>query len=228
MARHEIPSFYSLWQNHENLYIGIFIIALQKLSDIKCNINDEDVISERLRRILNTVCFEESRKNNFEIRNPDWEKPIQPKTDMELKGGKIRKRPDFTCEFINSFAICADEREIPFHIECKRLGNPTSTSWILNENYVINGIKRFDCMGYEYGKRAFSGMMIGYIISMSPEAILDEVNAYQKQHCSDNPTIELELAEKKVQLYRQKLRRRNLKPDMFKLSHLWVDLRKQC
>jgi hypothetical protein len=225
MARGGIPSRSKLWNKHETLYVGIFIIALQKLSDGKCDITNEDIISERLCIILNEVCFEESKKNKCEIRTPDWEKPIQPITDSELKGGKVRKRPDFTCKLTNPFAVCANEHEIPLHVECKRLGFPTSTSWILNKNYVINGIKRFDSKRHEYGKRASSGMMVGYIISMSPEIILDEVNTHQKQHCSHNPAVEFEFIKKNVRQYRQKLNRKKLKPEIFKLVHLWVDLR---
>ncbi|MEW6662087.1 MAG: hypothetical protein ACOY9Y_09030 [Bacillota bacterium] len=225
MARHDVPSFSSLWQKHETLYIGIFIMALQRLSEEKCDITNENTISEHLCIVLNAVCFEESRNNNCEIRTPDWEKPIQPVTDSELKGGKARKRPDFTCKLTNPFAACADEHEIPFHVECKRLGSPTSANWILNENYVTDGIKRFDCRLHEYGKRASSGMMVGYIISMSPEKILDEVNTHQKQHCSCNPAIQFEFVQGNVQQYRQKLSRKNLKPEAFILIHLWVDLR---
>lgn len=225
MARYAIPSSSSLWQKHETLYIGIFIIALQILSDDQCDTGHEDMISERLCPILNTVCFEESQKSNCEIRTPDWEKPIQPITGNELKGGKVRNRPDFTCKLTNPFARSANEYEIPFHVECKRLGFPTSPSWILNKNYVINGIERFDSRSHEYGKRAPSGMMVGYIINMSPEVILDEVNTHQKYHCAVNPDIEFELVKDKVQQYHQKLNRRNLKPELFKLVHLWVDLR---
>jgi len=82
-------------------------------------------------------------------------------------------------------------------------------------------------MRHEYGKRASSGMMVGYIISMSPEIILDEVNTHQKQHCTDNPAIEFEVCQKNIQQYRQKLNRKNLKPEIFELVHLWVDLRSQ-
>lgn len=225
MARHTVPSFSSLWKKHETLYIGIFIIALQRLSDDKASTTDEDSISERLCPILNTVCFEESRSKNCEIRTPDWEKPIQPVINSELKGGKLRKRPDFTCKLTNPFAACSNEHEILFHVECKRLGSPTSPGWILNENYIINGIKRFDCTRHEYGKRAPSGMMVGYIINMSSEKILDEVNTYQKKHCSGNPDVKFEFVQKNVQQYRQRLKRKNLKPEIFQLVHLWVDLR---
>lgn len=225
MARHTIPSFSDLWQKHETLYSRIFILALQQLADGHCDISNEDSISERLCPILNAVCFEENRKHNWEIRTPDWEKPIQPIINSELKGGKVRTRPDFTCKLTNPFATCVDEHEIPLHIECKRLGSPTSSSWILNENYVLNGIKRFDCTKHEYGKRAPSGMMVGYIISMSPERILAEVNMYQNKHCSENQNIEFEFVRKKVQQYRQTIERKSIKPEAFRLIHLWVDLR---
>ncbi|MEA1961160.1 MAG: hypothetical protein U9N81_07800 [Bacillota bacterium] len=125
MARGGIPSRFNLWNKHETLYVGIFIIALQRLSDDKCDTTNEDIISERLCIILNEVCFEESQKNNCEIRTPDWEKPIQPIATSEIKGGKVRYRPDFTCKLTNPFADSPDDHEIPFHIECKRLGYPT-------------------------------------------------------------------------------------------------------
>jgi len=224
MARYNVPSFSSLWQKHETLYMGIFTMALQRLSGEQCDMTNEDTISEHLCIVLNAICFEESRNNNCEIRTPDWEKSVQPVNDSELKGGKAGK-PDFTCKCTNPFAASADEHEISFHIECKRLGLPTSARWILNKNYVTNGIKRFDSRLHEYGKRAFSGMMIGYIISMSPEKILDEVNIYQKKHCSYNPAIEFDYVKGNVQQYRQILNRKNLKPKLFKLVHLWVDLR---
>jgi len=69
MARYNIPSFTRLWQKHETLYIGIFIMALQRLSEDKCETADEDTISEHLCPVLNTICFEESRNNNCEIPN---------------------------------------------------------------------------------------------------------------------------------------------------------------
>jgi hypothetical protein len=227
MARQAIPSLSLLWERHETMYIRIFTLSLQKLSDDQCDKSNEDSISECLCPILNTVCFEESQKNNWEIRTPDWEKPIQPVTRNELKGGKVRNRPDFTCKFTNPFALSSNEHEIPLHIECKRLGAPTSPNWVLNENYVINGIKRFDSGMHEYGKRASSGIMVGYIISMSPEIILGEVNIHQKKHCSDHSAIEIEIDKNKIQQYRQKLNRKSLKPELFKLVHLWVDLREQ-
>ena len=106
-----------------------------------------------------------------------------------------------------------------------RLGNPTSASWNLNENYVINGIKRFDCKTHEYGKRAPSGMMIGYIISMTPAEIEMEVNGYQKKHLPNCPHITFKSDVKTLFQTHQEIQRRNVEPTQFELIHLWVDLR---
>lgn len=225
MSRRKFPAFSSLWQRHQELYVGIFVKALQRLSRDNGDTSHENVVSERLCPFLNDVCFEENQHNNCEIPNPCWEGPIQPMDKSELKGGKA-KRPDFTCKRVNPYAQSAVENEISFHIECKLLGSPTSPRWILTENYVEHGITRFDCMSHEYGKRASSGMMLGYIVSMTPKEILKEVNSYQNKHCSHNPQIKCNSVQKGIQQYGQKLKRKNLKPKDFQLIHLWVDLRK--
>ena len=225
MARREFPEVYDLWKKHESTYVEVFTIALGILANSTCDIDHEDKISESLCPILYKVCFIKSKESSREIRTPDWEKPIQPVADDELRGGKIRKRPDFTCKLTNPFAFDVDEYEISLHIECKRLGKPASNSWILNENYVVNGIHRFDSLEHEYGKRAFSGMMIGYIISMLPEQILIEINAYQKTLCAKGPAIEYKFTQNEVRQHLQRLNRKNIKPEVFELIHLWVDLR---
>ena len=64
-----------------------------------------------------------------------------------------------------------------FHIECKRLGSPTSSSWKLNPNYVHYGIIRFIAESHRYGQHAQSGAMIGYLEDMTCDEIHQEVNA---------------------------------------------------
>lgn len=227
MGRREIPSFSSLWQKHEALYVGVFITALKRLSEYGYDTTKEDDISEKLCLFLRCICSEVGRKSNREIRTPDWELPISPVTENELKGGKKRKRPDFTCKLINTFAEGEEDYEISFHVECKLLGARTSRTWELNENYVTKGVQRFDSKSHEYGKRAFSGLMIGYLISMTPEKILEQVNSYQQKHCAGNPAIEYESTHSEIRRYGQKLKRRNVEPRDFRLIHLWVDLRKE-
>ena len=225
MPQRPLPSFITLWKRHKQLYLEVFSIALRKLSEKDFLSGDEDAISETLRLILNRVCLNVCRFSNQDVQTPDWEAPIPPKSEDELKGGKIRKRPDFTCKCLNPGAESPEEYEISLHVECKRLGNPTSASWNLNENYVINGIKRFDCKTHEYGKRAPSGMMIGYIISMTPAEIETEVNGYQRKHLPNCPHIKFKSDVKTLFQTRQKIQRRSVEPTQFELIHLWVDLR---
>ncbi len=186
MARRALSSFVTLWKRHELLYSEVFSAALMELVEMDSVSGDEDSISEILSLTLNRVCFNFGKSRNQEVQTPYWEGPVPPVTEGELKGGKIKKRPDFTCRCLNPWANSPEEHEISLHVECKRLGHPTSATWNLNENYVKNGIKRFDSKTHEYGKRAYSGMMIGYIISMTPKKIEAEVNDYQKKHLPDN------------------------------------------
>ena len=154
-----------------------------------------------------------------------WECPKPPSSEDELTGGKKIKRPDFTCSKINPFADTSECHEIPLHVECKLLGNPTSSSWILNENYVCDGIKRYDCRVHEYGKRASSGMMIGYIISMTPRNIQEEVNGFRERYIPSAEVLSFGFGDGVVHNTEHKIERQEVSPNAFKLTHLWVDLR---
>jgi hypothetical protein len=225
MARRPLSPFKTLWNRYILLYSEVFSTALRELSESVSVSGDEDAISEILCSILNRVCFKLGKSRNQELQTPYWETPIQPVAGDELKGGKIKKRPDFTCKLINPWAVSPGKYEISLHIECKLLGNPTSATWILNTNYVKNGIKRFDSKIHEYGKRADSGMMIGYIIGMTPEEIESEVNDYQKKHASEYTDIKFFFDTTTLFKTRQHIKRKNVMPARFELIHLWVDLR---
>ncbi len=211
-----IKSFLLLWMKHEKLYFSIFYEALQQLEINEDQRNNEDAISEVLCPVLREVCFKHER----DVRTPEWEAPNQPANTDELKGGKIRMRPDFKCTFLNSLPASPETYEIPFHVECKRLGE-TIGSWNLNKNYTANGINRFDCKTHEYGKRARSGMMIGYIVNMEPAAILEAVN----KHIPDEQLKLKFVFTQKVVSCEQNLNRKHVKPAGFKIIHIWTDLR---
>lgn len=225
MARRELPAFSILWNKHKQLYMEVFSMALQELSKRDFVSGDEEAISETLSMLLTQTCFNVRRIRGQEVSTPIWEGPIQPVSEQELKGGKTRKRPDFTCKCSNPWAHSPEEYEISLHVECKRLGVNTSHSWNLNENYVINGIKRFDCCTHEYGKRASSGMMIGYIIGMTPVELEKEVNRYQRKLLPYCPDIGFTFDIKTLFQTHQQIQRRNIEPVQFELIHLWVDLR---
>jgi len=225
MARRPLSPFVTLWNRHVVLYSEVFSAALQELSESSSISGDEDAISEILCSILSRVCFRLGKSRNQDLQTPYWEAPIQPVTGNELKGGKIRKRPDFTCKCINPWAVSHEKYEVSLHVECKLLGRPTSATWILNENYVKNGIKRFDSKIHEYGKRAYTGMMIGYIIGMTPEEIESEVNVYQKKHIPEHTQIKFLFDMMTLFKTSQYIKRKNVMPARFELFHLWVDLR---
>lgn len=211
-----IKTFASLWQDHESLYYSVFHSALEQLILSKKQKKHEDAISEALCPVLKKICFE----HELDVRIPDWEKPIPPEEADDLKGGNFGKRPDFTCSLTNSLATSVKMYAIPFHVECKRLGKTTGSP-NLNKNYVINGIKRFDIKSHEYGRLAPSGMMIGYIVNLEPDQIIAKVN---KCLPKDFPELNIDFSEKTVSC-EQKLLRKNVKPQKFKLIHLWTDLR---
>ena len=225
MARRGLPTFDVLWMRHESLYTEVFSLALAKLTGRQSVVGDEDAISESLCPILRGVCFKMDRDGRGEVRVPTRDRPRQPVSDEELTGGKKAKRPDFTCSCYNHYPSDPDELEVPFHIECKRLGNPTSRSWNLNKNYVVKGMKRFDCREHEYGKRAPSGMMIGYIISLSPHDIVTEVNCHKNRHFKTCPDITFAWNRGHVHRTKQSITRREVTPASFRLTHIWADLR---
>jgi hypothetical protein len=226
MARRTLSPPITCWNTFKRLYLEVFSIALHELAEEDSIPGDEDTISELLSLIIRQVCFNLNRsRDNEEIRVPICEAPIQTVNRGELRGGKRRKRPDFTCNYKNAHAVSPDELEIPLHVECKRLGSPTSASWNLNKNYVINGIKRFDCSTHQYGKRSPTGMMIGYIISMTPQEIETKVNGYQKKHLPSCPDITFTFDETTPFKTHQPIQRSSVEPARFELIHLWVDLR---
>jgi len=215
-----IPSGSAIWKKYEQLYLEIFSTALINLSVKDSLPGKEDAISEKMYPVLNRICW---GKN---VATPSWKLPIAPLTEEELTGGKKNPYPDFTCKFRNDRDGLVEEFEIPLHVECKLLGKRTSRTWILNKEYVINGIKRFDSNKHGYGKRALSGIMIGYIISMTPEEINIEVNNFQSKHLPANAPITFDFNQAIPFQTRQGIKRQNVIPDQFEIIHLWIDLRK--
>lgn len=227
MPRRSLPSSDQTWQTFKTIYLELFCVALRLLRGTEVVGKDENALSEMLCVIIRQVCFKmNGSEYNRMIRPPDWEKPIPPNKENELTGGKRRKLPDFSCNYLNVHPETADQLEISLHVECKRLGRPTSPSWILNRNYVTDGIKRFDCADHRYGNGADTGIMIGYIIDMTPESIQTEVNDYQKEYLPGHKDLHFSFDTDLLHRARQEIRRIAIKPYRFEIFHLWIDLRK--
>ena len=220
MARKSEPlQSRKVWSRHFNLYKEVFCYSLEVLdiSIISGKIEEND-ISAVLLKILQETCKRWSKERRSEIPAPLAQLPQQDADKAQIKGLDALPQPDFTCP---KFDMEMGEN-IFLDIECKLLGEPTSPTWILNKNYVKHGVDRFDCIKHEYGKHAPSGMMIGYLISMTPKTILSEVN----RHLHANSYLELDFAfAKKVDICRVVMQRRKVKPINFAITHIWADLR---
>ena len=153
MARQRF-SFDRLWNNHERLYRRVFAETLALLANETSVSGDERAISKRLHVLLRRVCRETCNETGKEVPLPAADGLISPTTAEEADQEFTDKRPDFNCACTNPSAASDEEYSIPFHVECKRLGEPTSPSWNLNENYVMNGIRRFDLDSHRYGHNA--------------------------------------------------------------------------
>lgn len=217
------PNLFTLdtWGRHENLVLEVFRCALLRLEADPELPQKEDELNRKL-------LFHVRRENYRLIRvgrgchsSIYYECANQPVVEDKGRAGREWKRPDFMCGFVDAQA----EADLFFVIECKRLGLPSSPGWVLNENYIRNGVLRFVDLHWGYGEGAASGAMIGYCQTMSGDVILKEVNEYGKSVSVPSITRETEeWIDRGVTLLNQTLDR-NVSPSPFSMQHLWVDLR---
>ena len=149
----------------------------------------------------------------------------QPQPDDSAIDDRLRMRPDFQCILHNPLAECAEQSQVFYIIECKRLGEPDRADWIFNENYSRHGILRFREASHAYAKGFASAAMIGYLQSMQPNAVLNEVN--KAAEVAGFPAIsrpEIWRSNDVTRLPPQEFGR-SFPVEAFRLRHLWVDLR---
>ncbi|MDR0609895.1 MAG: hypothetical protein LBG58_07285 [Planctomycetaceae bacterium] len=218
------PRGNNLWKRHVELYTDIFRQALIVLSTLQEYGEKEISISRQLNDLVQNACFDRGKEITF----PICEVPIISKTENNTENKSVDEwqmsgRPDFTCRLKNQYASSYSESELDFHVECKCLGTPISSSWIYNRNYVNHGIMRFDQGDKRYGENVSNGMMIGYILSMKPDDICKEVNSelIEKRHNFEPICIS-----SRSSLYEasQRLSRTIVLPSDFTLFHIWVVL----
>lgn len=229
MALPKFPSSKVMWAKHEQLVLEVFIYALEILREEANLPDDEDDISEVLALKTRQANFSLNQKNRGLPFPPEWEKPIQPKSNADLGHSKKRKRPDFSCSFRNYSAQNHEEAWLDYHLECKRLGKPSSPGYYLNKNYVNEGIIRFVDPQYRYGEGTNSGAMIGYVQNMDTDDILKEINETIQGNTKYKISLIMfsgnGLDNEEVAKTSQKFSRKYVFPSFFHLCHIWVDLR---
>lgn len=214
------PRGNQLWKKHVEMYVEVFRQALIALSKIKQAGKSEPAISCRLNKLVRRKCFESGKELVF----PIYEVPIF--ADLSDDDSKLKEagRPDFTCRLKDKTATSCSNSELDFHIECKCLGRPKSSSWIFNENYVNHGIMRFDQDDKRYGENVPNGMMIGYILSMCTDDICKEVNEELKKTKRKYSSLCFQSSSGLLKETSQQLVREIVSPANFAILHLWIVL----
>lgn len=223
------PSIFQLplWEKYkQNIFAVIHeaLIILQNRSKLPL-IEDHPTkhnLNRELYQCFREACCKKKLPHHLPTRegkNPPYEGDQEP-TEREST------IPDFYWHIIDDQAE-DDFCERRFILECKRLGNLSSSSWNLNANYVNNGIRRFIVKPHEYGKGDDSGGMVGYIQSMSFDDIFEAVNLAINQSPEEispllSPTNGWK--EKGISELEHPLKR-SFPISPFRMYHFWIDIR---
>lgn len=227
MQEVRIPSPEELWRNWERRILEVLIVALDMLQKETSLPNDEDNITPKLYLKMRKANHRLWKSGKGGLHNsPVWEAHNQPSSEEDLDEAYINKQPDIQWEIADLSEEDYEKATRFYAIECKRLGYPPSSSWILNENYVRKGVLRFIKKEFGYGKYTPSGTMVGYIQNMELNDILNEVNSYLKAESLAGIILPFSGWKKNsVSRLEQCLERNEVPLSPFDLRHLWVDLR---
>jgi hypothetical protein len=216
-----------IWERHEQRVVDLLRAALVILRG-KTNLPQSEIL---LNREL-YFCLLEANRNLWNLglggfdHPPISESHNPPDPDDEKRASRENKIPDFNWGYIDHLEPEPRRSARYYVIECKRLGKPPRTDWILTKNYVLNGIFRFITEEHSYAKGEKSGAMVGYVQSMELDDILDEINAT----CISQTIPPIDPPRDGWQnggisfLRHQVARTFAVSP--FKLTHFWIDVRK--
>jgi hypothetical protein len=212
-----------LWAKHQAHYLRAFLRALDLLKQKPLLPRDETGLNRELYGCLLRANRELDPEGLYPP--PMIECCNQPDFSDEARSQREGKRPDFSWGFSDphesNYLLSAKQ----FVIECKRLGTPDRSHWILNANYIRNGVLRFIDPAWGYAQRFPSAAMIGYLQSMEPDEILNEVNEVGSSHQLAAITlVENGWQRAAVSLLRNLLER-SFSVSPIQLDHLWIDLR---
>jgi len=228
MSKLQRPKESNVWKRHVECVLRLMKGALKRLRNrYKLPDREED---------LDRFLYFDARKEYANL--PNDKRPCgfnltqksenTPLNEYDIGKKWTLKKPDFKWRLCNNLATTPNELAMDFDIESKRLGKPTSPSWILNHEYVENGIARFILATHRYGNGVDSGLMIGYIQTMTPMDILKEINRYLREYTPKKIPIlsfrKADFEENKIAETSQLIKKRCFPPDQFTLYHLWINL----
>ncbi|MHB1420733.1 MAG: hypothetical protein ACYCX4_14330 [Bacillota bacterium] len=213
----------NIWERHEKEVLIILTEALNALRGEVTGLESEDDITRALILKMRSI-NRERLKNGRGINNTISGQMVnQPRYEDELGQSRERKIPDIQWGFVNPHATNPDYFERQYCIECKCLGQPLNSRC---SYYVNNGIQRFLTVEHGYAKGECSSTMIGYVLSLDLDTILDKVNLITSEICIPELVLKQDhWNEYGVSNLGHWLNRVELKPSDFYLHHFWVDLR---
>ena len=216
------------WGKHEARVLKVLTLALEILrrNNPDFATTNEDTLNYELYLCMLEAVRELGGKDSGMDSPPAYECINQPLEDEVYLDVARKKRPDFQWGYIDHLVPDPRRSAKHYYIECKRLGTPNPTSWVFNQNYILNGVVRFINRDMNYGRASSSGVMVGYVQSMELKKILNEVN--KEAGNSAIPPIQLNSKgwkENGVSRLGHELDRPDVPPTPFKLRHLWLDLR---
>jgi len=160
------PNLYELpvWEDFEQRVVEVFTQGLNALATKTTLPLQEDFLS----RELHKCCREANHRLRKGGRGVEYilaQVTNQPLPDDEYRAKRLEKRPDLACGYHDDSLPddAFEEADYFYTVECKRLGSPSSASWVLNRNYVKHGIARFDHPDWGYAEGSSSGMMVGFM-----------------------------------------------------------------
>jgi hypothetical protein len=213
----------NIWDKYKKRIFDLILESLSILQREPALKLDEPNLNRKL-----FFCFEGATYNlklSYHLPTPEGKNPPHP--DDEKRARREEKVPDFYWQFSDHTVIDPKRCTRRFVLECKRLGKPTSSQWILNQQYVQNGIRRFVTEEHGYGKGDDAGAMIGYVQNMEFDDILYEVNVAIKTAQDSIPELSPPgpgwLVNGVSQL--DQVLERTFLQSPYHLRHFWVDLR---
>ena len=216
------------WRNHEIRVLKVLRLALELLRSTNPDLTteNEDTLNYELYLCMLDAVRKLGGVDSGINSPPAYETINQPLEDEDHLDVARKKRPDFQWGYIDHLEPEPRRSAKYYYIECKRLGTPNPSSWVFNQNYILNGVLRFVNRVSNYGRASSSGAMVGYVQSMETKEILGEVNVEAMNYSI--PPIELNSKGWKkngVSRLDHELDRPEILPTPFKLRHLWLDLR---
>lgn len=213
-----------LWGRHEQRVLAALTLALEKLKE-EANIPEDEVgLNRRLSDCVLRAIRELDPDGSIYVSPPMWECNNQPDPDDETRAKREDKRPDCHWGYIDHLAD-ASRSARHYVLECKRLGEPVRSNWVLNRNYINHGIIRFIDESHGYGKSCASGAMIGYVQNMELDDILAEVNSACMNGNPPHIVISTDGWKLSGVSRLDHAFERSFYESPFALRHLWVDLR---